>query len=118
MMRRLAYFATVTFWLLVLAFWAGGRLAPPPAPAAAVERGIALAEVARYDQPEDCWMVIRGGVYDVGAYLPEHPSRPALVLPWCGKEASEAYATKGKGKPHSAAADALLEEYRIGRVEP
>ena len=35
----------------------------------------------------------------MGAYLLSILPAPALVLPWCGKEASEAYATKGQGKP-------------------
>ncbi len=59
-------------------------------------------------------MAIRGQVHDLGAYLPEHPSRPDIVLPWCGKEATEAYETKTRGRRHSAAADAMLASYRIG----
>lgn len=59
-------------------------------------------------------MAIRGAVYDLSTYLPEHPSRPDIVLPWCGKEASEAYNTKMKGRPHSPYADELLAKYRIG----
>ena len=63
-------------------------------------------------------MAIRGGVYDLSAYLPEHPSRPELVLPWCGKEATEAYNTKTKGRPHSPYSDELLNKYRIGKFAP
>ena len=64
--------------------------------------------------PDNCWMAIRGTVYDLSAYLPRHPSPPEIVLPWCGKEATEAYDTKTKGRPHSAYADELLAKYRIG----
>ena len=63
-------------------------------------------------------MAIRGSVYDLSAYLPEHPSRPELVLTWCGKEATEAYNTKNKGRPHSPYADELLKKYRIGKLAP
>ncbi len=127
MSRRLFILATAVFWCGVLAFWLAGRLAgplptaaqsvaQPPAPAA--ERLLSLAEVAAHGVPEDCWMAIDGQVYDLGAYLPEHPSRPAVINPWCGREASQAYHTKGKGRPHSAEADQLLATFRIGRLAP
>jgi len=125
MMRRLYYLATVLFWLVVFGFWLAGRgqsgeAAPlPEAPVAAAptrERVIPLAEVARHARPDDCWMAIRGGVYDLSAYLPEHPTRPALIEPWCGREATEAYNTKTRGRPHSAAADDMLPQYRIGQA--
>lgn len=110
--------ATAVFWLLVATFWAAGRWLPSAdeRPAAAADRSIAPAELARHARPDDCWMAIRGSVHDVSAYLPEHPSRPSIVLPWCGREATEAYDTKTKGRPHSAHADALLATYRIGTL--
>lgn len=123
MSRRLFIFATAAFWIGVLAFWLFGREAGPlprtiqpiipPA-----ERALSLAEVAAHAVPEDCWMAIDGQVYDLSAYLPEHPSRPAVINPWCGREASEAYRTKGKGRRHSAEADQLLATFRIGRLQP
>ncbi len=48
--------------------------------------------------------------------LPDHPSEPELILPWCGKEATQAWRTKGKGHPHSPRANQLLEKYRIGTL--
>lgn len=122
MMRRLFLLATGAFWLAVLAFWLAGRGAgplPPAQPALPAGGQLwSLAEVAAHAAPEDCWMAIDGQVYDVSAYLPEHPSRPAIIVPWCGREASEAYRTKGKGRSHSLAADQLLATYRIGRLQP
>ena len=115
-MRRLYLSATLIFWLLVSAFWAGSVWLPrsDEGVADALERVISTAELARHALAEDCWMAIRGQVHDLGAYLPEHPSRPDIVLPWCGKEATEAYETKTRGRRHSAAADAMLASYRIG----
>lgn len=119
-MRRLYLFATLLFWLLLAAIWAAARWLPtlPPGPAAVTENSYSQAEVARHATPEDCWMAIRGDVYDLTAYLPDHPSRPAVILPWCGKEASEAYNTKTKGRAHSPTADELLTHYKIGRLTP
>lgn len=119
MMRKLYLASTTMFWALVLALWAGNAWSPhaeQPAPAA--DRAIAAAELARHATPEDCWMAIRGSVYDLSAYLPDHPSRPQLIEPWCGKEATEAYNTKTRGRPHSKEADDLLPKYRIGRFAP
>jgi cytochrome b involved in lipid metabolism len=55
-------------------------------------------------------------VYDFTAYLPGHPADPAVIQPWCGKDASEAYRTKTRGRPHSPYADTLLPRYRIGAL--
>lgn len=118
-MRRLYLVATLLFWLLLAAIWAAARWLPGSAgPAAVTANSYSQAEVARHATPEDCWMAIRGDVYDLSAYLPEHPARPALVTPWCGREATDAYNTKNKGRAHSPAADELLTHYKIGRLTP
>lgn len=116
MSRKLFLVATALFWLAVLAAWLGGRLESPAPhePPVKVSKGYALVEVAQHAREEDCWMAINGRVYNLTAYIPDHPSRPAIILPWCGKEASEAYRTKMKGKPHSPMANQLLESYEIG----
>ena len=119
-MRRLYLAATVLFWLLVAAFWAGSRGLPPAEESVAVvtEKSFSAGELVSHVTPENCWMAIRGSVYDLSAYLPEHPSRPEVILPWCGKEATEAYNTKTKGRAHKPYADDLLAQYRIGKLTP
>ena len=119
-MRRLYVVATVLFWLLVAAFWVGSRGLPPAGESVAVvtEKSFSVGELASHAIPENCWMAIRGSVYDLSAYLPEHPSRPEVILPWCGKEATEAYNTKTKGRSHKPYADDLLAQYRIGKLAP
>ena len=116
-MRRLFIASTLVFWLLLAAIGAAALRQPaaPPAPAVVSEKRYTLGELARHATPEDCWMAIRGDVYDLTTYLPDHPSRPALVNPWCGQEATEAYNTKTKGRPHSSAADQMLPQYKIGK---
>ncbi|MBB5046632.1 cytochrome b involved in lipid metabolism [Rhodopseudomonas rhenobacensis] len=120
MMRKLFIATTATFWAMVFAFWGGSLWSPDAEPplAAAPDRAIAAAELAKHATPETCWMAIRGDVYDLAAYLPDHPSRPQIIEPWCGKDATEAYTTKTKNRPHSKEADALLPKYRIGRLSP
>jgi cytochrome b involved in lipid metabolism len=116
MMRKLYFGSTIAFWGGVLGFWIGNVLTPvTQQPALAAERAITAAELAGHVKSSDCWMAIRGGVYDLTKYLPDHPSRPQIIEPWCGKEATEAYETKTKSRAHSPEADTLLAKFRLGR---
>lgn len=115
-MRRLFVASTSLFWLAVCGFWVAGVMlpVPPDLRAAPTERSYGLDEVAKHATDKDCWMAIGGQIYDLTKYLPQHPSDPAVLVQWCGKEATEAYRTKTKGRPHSPYADQLLPNYRIG----
>ncbi len=124
MMRRLFILGTLLFWLAIAFFYWQGFTAPetaaetatasPPASRAGL---FSLTEVARHASATDCWMSIDQQVYDLSAYIPEHPTRPAVILAWCGQEASEAYRTKLRGRAHSPEADRVLGNYRIGQLQ-
>lgn len=118
MTRQLYIVSTTLFWLVVFGLGMTSALWNPVEQGNVQAQGktITPAELAKHAAPENCWMAIRGSVYDLGAYLPAHPSPPEIVLPWCGKEATEAYNTKIKGRPHSPYADELLAKYRIGTL--
>ncbi|MBK1732564.1 cytochrome b5 domain-containing protein [Thiococcus pfennigii] len=75
-----------------------------------------LEDIAAHASQDDCWMAIDGQVYDVTEHIEIHPTQPELVATWCGKEASEGWHTKNYGQPHSPAAEAMLEEIRIGTL--
>jgi cytochrome b involved in lipid metabolism len=125
MMRALFYLSSAAFWLLILAIANLGdapvapiaSVAPPAAPTQVAVRRITLTEVAQHASADSCWMAIHGQVYDLTAYLPEHPTQPSVILPWCGQDASEAYQTKNKGRAHSPRADRLLADYPIGVLD-
>lgn len=119
MMRTLFITSTVLFWLMVLGFGLThlGLSTEQSRPVAVVtEQRYSLQEVAQHRQQNDCWMAIGGEVYDFTTYLPQHPSDPAIILPWCGKEATQAFRTKTKGRPHSRNAEQALPNYRIGKL--
>lgn len=118
MMRKLFVLGTALFWLALAVIWFAGHGPQQAGEASApmAEKRFALDAVAAHAGQESCWMAIDGGVYDLTAYLPEHPTRPSIILPWCGKEASVAYRTKNKGRKHSAEADRRLAAYRIGAL--
>jgi cytochrome b involved in lipid metabolism len=88
----------------------------PPQSAAEMGRAISLEDVGKHNTAADCWMVIAGIVYDFTEYIPKHPTPPQVITDWCGKEATEAFNTKGYGRPHSPAAHELLPRYRIGKL--
>lgn len=108
--------ATILFWFGVGAIWASSYWAPTSrlATAPAIAKAYSIQVVATHNSVDNCWMTINGNVYDLSAYIPQHPSAPAVIVAWCGKEASNAYLTKNRGRPHSSYATELLEKYRIG----
>ena len=110
--------STLAFWGMIITLAVAGAIAPGAAPAGSNDRAISAEELAKHARPDDCWMAIRGSVYDITKYLPDHPSRPEIIEPWCGKEATQAYETKTKGRKHSEAADKMLPAYRIGTFKP
>ena len=124
MMKKLYFIATALFGTALLAFWgAAVGIASGPAPSGPAGstgptgKRFALANVAAHDKPGDCWMAIGGVVYDVSAYVPKHPALPSVIVEWCGKEATRAYATKNRGRPHSARATGLLSQFEVGVLD-
>lgn len=112
-LRRLVQTAFVLF--AVSAVFIGLRgLMSAPAPRA--ERRVSLGELSRHAVPGDCWMAFAGGVYDVTTCVAGHPSPPAELTRWCGREATEAFETKGRSRPHSPAARAQLMPLRVGAL--
>lgn len=71
-------------------------------------------EVAKHNSITDCWLIIQNKVYDVSSYVNFHPGLAETIIPYCGKEASKAFETKNKNKPHSQEAWNLLNDYYLG----
>jgi pullulanase/glycogen debranching enzyme len=77
MTRKLFIFSTIAFWIAVagLGTTSVWWLPAGQGAAQAKEQTISPADLAKHRSPENCWMAIRGAVYDLSTYLPEHPSR-------------------------------------------
>ncbi len=75
--------------------------------------GVDAARVAQHATPDDCWISVRGRAYDVSRYIPEHPTAPRVITAYCGKDATWAFETKARGRPHSALAYRMLEDYQV-----
>jgi cytochrome b involved in lipid metabolism len=59
------------------------------------------AEVQKHNTGTDCWSVIKGEVYDLTAYVKDHPGGAALIKAICGLDGSAAFAGEhaGAAKP-------------------
>ncbi|CAE7377582.1 Cyb5b [Symbiodinium sp. KB8] len=74
-----------------------------------------LEEVAEHNTESDCWVIVHGKVYDVTAFLDEHPGGPEYLIDSSGdKDATEGFEDYG----HSKTARNMLKEYYLGDVHP
>lgn len=70
-------------------------------------------EVAAHNTRDDLWVVYEGKVYDITAYLDEHPGGEEVVLDCAGQDATGPFDDIG----HSDDAREVLEKLLVGEVE-
>mmetsp|Transcript_8893 Transcript_8893/g.12233 ORF Transcript_8893/g.12233 Transcript_8893/m.12233 type:complete len:177 (-) Transcript_8893:59-589(-) len=81
----------------------GGRLFKVP-----------LSEVKKHKTEEDCWMVVRGKVYNVTPYLKFHPGGVDELMRGAGKDATKLF----EWKHGWVNIESMLEKCLIGFVVP
>jgi len=115
-MKKVMFASFVAFWASVLTTLTLAWMVPLGGSRASDREPLVytLQQVAEHASEASCWMAIEGKVYDLTRYLPQHPAPMAMLLPWCGREATEGMRTKGYGRDHTPAAWAMLDEYLIG----
>ncbi len=79
--------------------------------------GITTAEVAKHNKLNDCWIIISKNVYDVGKYLELHPGGADVIVPFCGKDATQAFSNQGGRGRHSSVANQELQNHLIGTLQ-
>ncbi|XP_026741483.1 inducible nitrate reductase [NADH] 2-like isoform X1 [Trichoplusia ni] len=75
---------------------------------------ITASEVKKHNTRRSVWLVIRNEVYDVTAFLNEHPGGEDPLLDAAGLDATIAFDDVG----HSEDAVTMLKKYKIGTLAP
>ncbi len=75
-------------------------------------------EIAKHDNSNSSWLIIEGKVYDVTQSLSSHPGGANGILPYCGRDGTQAFTTKNKTRPqnHSDTAKSLLVKEILGSL--
>lgn len=120
-MRRAVLIASLAFWVGMAAIWGSALWQAPPAAESAADMldplpRFTAGQVAEHGSVASCWLIIAGKIYDVTDYIGLHPADPRTILQYCGGEATRAFETKDRGRPHSARARSLLDRYLVGML--
>lgn len=68
-----------------------------------------LAEIAKHNTKQDCYLIVKGAVYSVSGFIDAHPGGVKKIVDECGGEASAVFSAI-----HSNFAWNLLKDYYIG----
>ncbi|XP_010413956.1 PREDICTED: cytochrome b5-like [Camelina sativa] len=72
-----------------------------------------LSQVSEHNQPQDCWLVMNGKVYNVTKFLEDHPGGDDVLLSSTGKDATDDFEDVG----HSESAREMMEQYYVGEID-
>ena len=72
-----------------------------------------LADVALHKDASSCYAAINGSVYDLTAWISQHPGGPEHILSICGTDATAAFNNQHDGQ---ARPEAILATFRIGTL--
>lgn len=75
---------------------------------------LTVTEIAKHNAASDCWIIIEKKVYAVTDFLARHPGGAGLIIPYCGKDATQPFLTRNGRGSHSAEAMRLLGLIYIG----
>lgn len=77
---------------------------------------LTASEIAKHNSAGSCWLIVSGKIYDVSGYLGKHPAGAGAIIPYCGKDATDAFSGSSGGHAHSGFAWGLLGGFYIGTV--
>lgn len=73
-----------------------------------------LADVAKHAVASSCWTAVTGQVYDMTAWISQHPGGERAILSMCGKDGTKDFMDQhdGQGRPERE-----LAKYAIGALK-
>jgi len=74
------------------------------------------AQIAKHNTQKSCWVVVDGKVYDATSYMNAYPDGKDLILPYCGKDGTAAFNSKGFGAGTSDNAKKELASLFVGEL--
>ncbi|MEI7765088.1 MAG: cytochrome b5 domain-containing protein [bacterium] len=78
---------------------------------------LTTTEVTKHNTTSDCWIIVNSKVYNISGYASSHPGGTRNIANYCGKEATNAFDTKGgQGSSHSTSANNLLDQFLVGNL--
>ncbi len=83
---------------------------PAPVPTASL---YTEATVAKHSSESSCWSIVDGYVYDLTAWVSQHPGGRSTILPMCGTDGSSAFHGYHGTKQNPANA---LAEYKLAKL--
>jgi cytochrome b involved in lipid metabolism len=89
-------------------------------PGTGTTAALTSSEVQMHSSATDCWSVIKGEVYDLTAYVKDHPGGASLIKAICGKDGSTSFASQhaGAAKPKNILAAFALGPLVAGGTLP
>ena len=75
---------------------------------------LTVAEVAKHNVPEDCYIIVRDSVYDVTKFTDKHPGGSDKIIPLCGKDATVPFTQVHGGQPKP---ESVLTGLKIGALQ-
>jgi len=82
-----------------------------------ISAGITSSEVSKHNLINDCWLTVNSKVYNVTDFINLHPGGSDKIAPLCGKDATQAFETRGGNGPHPDKAKSVLNNYYIGNLK-
>jgi uncharacterized membrane protein len=82
------------------AVWGGSVAAPVASPSRGASSGSAsytLDQVKQHNSAGDCWVAINDGVYNLTAWVNQHPGGPDKIMSICGTDATAAFEAQHSG---------------------
>ena len=72
-----------------------------------------LAKVATHNNTSSCWTIVNGSVYDVTAWISQHPGGQRAILGMCGVDGSSAFNGQHGGQKRPVSE---LASFKIGTL--